>query len=182
MRDDNPCLIEGCNSTRVLNTPVCHRHYLRPNQAGPAAQRFWSKVEVGVHCWVYTGALNASGYAVFRGARKMEYGHRFAYTLVNGPPQEGLFIDHICFNRACVNPAHLRTATPGQNNQHARLRSNNKSGVRGVRRDGKWWTAAVYQDGRAVFYQKFRTPHEAEAAVIEARVELFTHNDLDRAL
>ena len=37
--------------------------------------------------------------------------HRVAYTQCVGPIGEGLVLDHLCRNRACVNPWHLEEVT-----------------------------------------------------------------------
>jgi hypothetical protein len=78
--------------------------------------RFWSKVYRPTMwaCWEWTGGLLTTGYGQF-GTRKYpprtRLAHRVAYELVNGDIPQGLDLDHLCRNRACVNPAHLEPVT-----------------------------------------------------------------------
>jgi len=70
--------------------------------------------------------------------RMRKYG---SYDLANGPIPDGAEIDHMCHVRNCVNPAHLRTATHKQNQEHLLPQRNNTSGFRGVhwdKRTAKW--------------------------------------------
>lgn len=55
---------------------------------------------------------NLNGYRARKKAGKIRYLHRVAWEEKNGPIAEGLFIDHTCKNRACVNVAHLRLVPP----------------------------------------------------------------------
>lgn len=88
----------------------------------PAAERFWEKVQIEPGgCWQWTGGLNGVGYGQFyRGKRSREdtgktYAHRWAYEQLVGPIPEGLHLDHLCRNPACVNPAHLEPVTAREN-------------------------------------------------------------------
>ncbi|MFH0981536.1 MAG: HNH endonuclease signature motif containing protein [Planctomycetota bacterium] len=81
----------------------------------PAEERFWPKVDKTDSCWLWIGAMNLQGYGNFWiGPTETEGyvgAHRFAYTHFVGPVPEGMDLDHLCRNRACVNPAHLEPVT-----------------------------------------------------------------------
>lgn len=67
-------------------------------------------------CHEWTGTILVSGYGVIglRSHHKM-LAHRVAYELGIGPIPEGLLLDHLRRNRACVNPAHLDPVTNAEN-------------------------------------------------------------------
>ena len=70
-------------------------------------QAFWNKVEKTATCWNWTAMIH-DGYGHFRESKtRMTRAHQFAYTRCIGPVPSGLELDHLCRNRACVNPAHL---------------------------------------------------------------------------
>lgn len=73
-------------------------------------KRFWDKVDQSGECWVWT-ATKRRGYGRFYLDGKPRQAHRVSYELANGPIPEGLVIDHLCRNKTCVRPAHLRATT-----------------------------------------------------------------------
>lgn len=75
-------------------------------------ERLLKRTEQDGDCWSWTGAKCSEGYGriqVEMGRRQGRIGitHRVAYELLVGAIPAGAHLDHLCRNRACVNPEHL---------------------------------------------------------------------------
>lgn len=91
-------------------------------------ERFWSKVEKGSHCWVWTKGKNSQGYGAFKYEGKMRGAHRVAYFLTYG--EWPTLLRHSCDNPPCVNPAHLSPGTVRDNALDAKTRGRLARGER----------------------------------------------------
>lgn len=180
----------------------CMKHYCRWRSHGDPLtlppvieQRFWTKVDrngpisslLGTQCWIWTAATDPNGYGRFRRDGKNVLPHRYSFEQYVGavwPYVCHLEIDHRCHNPSCVNPQHLRLVTSKQQKEHrSGAQSNNRSsGVRGVTWDKRrnHWVGQVGHNGQHIHLGRFDTIAEAETTVVAKRLELFTHNDLDR--
>lgn len=117
-----PCSIPECNGSGRTRG-WCDKHYKRWLLHGDplreplsVADRLWSKVDASGICWEWTAYKNPKGYGHFYRAGRWEKAHRVAYELLVGPIPRGLELDHLCRNRACVNPDHLEPVTRKVNN------------------------------------------------------------------
>lgn len=77
----------------------------------------------GSQCWEWVGALNSRGYgSMTNGRGSSMLTHRKAYEVVVGKIPYGLTIDHLCFNKPCVNTDHLEAVTRAENTRRATAR------------------------------------------------------------
>lgn len=148
------------------------------------AVRFWSKVNKTDYCWNWTDAPNNDGYGRLGTNGRHTLAHRFSWELHGLGELGANELDHRCLNRMCVNPDHLRIVTRKQNCENiSGAMRNSETGVRGVKRNrnGRPYSATVHHNGERFYLGRFDTIEDAECAAIAKRLELFTHNEVDRA-
>lgn len=95
-------------------------------------ERFWSKVDRGEpdECWPWKAGVGSFGYGQFwlNALGRGIGAHRFSAYLALGPSDQ--FVLHSCDNPPCVNPAHLRYGTPGENMADRDVRGRGAAGER----------------------------------------------------
>lgn len=146
-------------------------------------ERFWLKVKKSEACWEWTAFKNHHGYGRFTPIQgNGMQAHRYSFILANGDIPAGLFVDHICRNKGCVRPDHLRLATPAENTEHQNGHRDSRSGRRGVAyhtRSGKWLAKAT--KGGVTYTAGLHDDVEVAAeAARQLRLDLFTRNELDK--
>lgn len=70
-------------------------------------------------CIEWTAYRGENGYGRFYVDGRGALAHRWAYETAKGAIPEGMQIDHLCRNRACVNPDHLEPVTGSENVRRA---------------------------------------------------------------
>lgn len=66
-------------------------------------------------CWNWMRSKNQYGYGLTTVNARHVSAHRASYEAFVGPIPKGLFLDHLCRNPACCNPAHLEPVTNQEN-------------------------------------------------------------------
>lgn len=117
------CSIPDCNGRHEARG-WCDKHYQRWQRHGDPlftltpgldqtdAERFATKVVLlSTGCKIWIAARDSHGYGRFKVDGTMVQAHRWAYEQANGSIPEGLTLDHLCRNRACVEVTHLEPVT-----------------------------------------------------------------------
>lgn len=99
--------------------------------------RFWRKVLKTESCWLWRGAMTASGYGSIAWGRRGDLSsvgaHRFSYEMHVGPVPDGLWVLHRCDVRACVRPDHLFLGTCQDNHDDCHAKDRHNRGERNGR-------------------------------------------------
>ena len=84
-------------------------------KATPVDKRIERHIDKVGDCWLWNGCKTLGGYGIIRTDDRKFLVHRVYYEAVVGPIPQGLEIDHVCRNRACVRPLHLEPVTRLEN-------------------------------------------------------------------
>ena len=111
----------GHNGWAMRNCKICLNITYKRRKLGLSPkrvslqERFMQKVSISTDgCWEWQASKNL-GYGKFKYKGEMRLAHRVSYEIFIKEIPSGLVVDHICYNRGCVNPDHLQLLTVKQN-------------------------------------------------------------------
>ena len=182
------CSYDGCHRN-VKSIGLCGTHYIQKRKGNeltpirgvyrPAEDRFMELVDSSGECWLWKGHVTNSGYgSMSLSGAPSKYAHRISYWLKTGESPE--IVDHICWNKLCVNPEHLRQVSRAGNMQNRpKLQANNTSGHLGVtwdKKNGKW-RAQIQVGGTNTHLGRFTNLDDAVAARKAAEQKYHPYRD-----
>ena len=87
-----------------------------PDRVRERASTRWA---ADLDCWISTYSVTAQGYAQVgwqgNGEKHVVLAHRASWEYSMGPVPIGYTLDHLCKQKRCVNPAHLRILSNFEN-------------------------------------------------------------------
>ena len=171
------------DTTRTPSFTDDEARHRNPYPRRPPVARFHDGYRVDDSgCWVWTKATNPNGYGRFSVNGSLVYAHRFALH-INDPSVElnpgrshTQVVDHLCRNRSCVNPDHLRVVSQRVNAQagaNCELKPIRSSRFAGVQDQGELgYYVSIVINGRRVYLGRFDCEQSAAMAYAAACIEL----------
>lgn len=118
------CKLDGCEGVHEARG-LCNKHYLRFKYHGvtevphprytTAEQALTARTRQDGDCLIWHGARSGDGYGRMKHKGHTMGSHHVAWEIANGEVPDGMELDHLCRNRACVNVAHLEPVTHEEN-------------------------------------------------------------------
>lgn len=135
-------------------------------------------------CTEWQGGVNDAGYGILCADNSRIRAHRAAWEAHNEREvPDGMVVDHICGNRKCVKPDHLRVVDRALNTQYRVVENkNNSTGHRGVILDKRYntYSAEVMAHGKRYRKSGFKTPEDAATQAAKWRQELHALGDFKK--